>query len=294
MDLSIAKLRQLVTVARSGSFSRAAADLNLSQPALSRSIASIEQRYGFPIFNRLGHGVEPTFAGAQVIALAEPLLQAMHVFDSNLKLMGSGKAGRLAIGFTPLLASQILAQFAGAFLGPGSEVQLTTMIRPGEQLLSALKDDTIELFFFPEAHIGGTDEVEVEVIGHVAPLCVVRAGHPLLGLVCLTKADLSPYPWASSVETHLAPVVLSEARMTCDNYHVLRDVVLSTDTVCICTRDFVADELASGALCELQVDDLPLRSTTMFLARLPGRMHSPLALEAIECVRSFLAKAALT
>src|SRR3546814_5825201 len=54
-------------------------ELHISQPALSRSIATIERSVGFPVFNRIGHGVVPTSAGAQMLAQAEPLLQSMRV-----------------------------------------------------------------------------------------------------------------------------------------------------------------------------------------------------------------------
>ena len=54
MSVSLGRLQQLITVARCGSFSRAAEELNVSQPALSRSIAALERRYGVQIFNRIG------------------------------------------------------------------------------------------------------------------------------------------------------------------------------------------------------------------------------------------------
>jgi len=289
MDISLAKLRQLLTVARCGSFSRAATELNLTQPALSRSIAGIEQRYGFPLFHRLGHGVTPTAAGGQVIAMAEPLLQSMQVFDSNLRQIGSGDAGQLAVGFTPLLASQLLARFAAGVFGPDSQVRLRAMIRPGEQLLSALREDAIELFFFPEGHIVPTDEIEVREIGSVAAVCVVRAAHPLLSRGAIKLDDLTPFAWASSMEASLIPAVPSRARMTCDNYHVLREFVLASDGVFICSRSFVEDDLASGRLRPIEVAGLDLRATMIYLAQLPGRVHSPLALEAIRRVRGLLA-----
>lgn len=288
MDLSLARLRQLLAVARCGSFSRAAADLNISQPALSRSIAAIEQRYGFAIFNRLGHGVEPTAAGAQVIALAEPLLQGMTVFDNNLKLMGSGRAGELAIGVTPLLASQILSDFAAGFLGEGSEVRLRAMIRPGEHLLAALKSDAIELFFYPESHVVPADEVMIEPVGTLLPICVVRADHPLAARPAVALADLAPFPWGSSVEPPVGPTIPGRGQLVCDNYHILRDAVLATDLVCICSRAFVAPQLADGSLREIRVAGLPLPETPIFLARLRGRMSSPLAQAAIGRVRDLL------
>ncbi|MCT2399875.1 LysR family transcriptional regulator [Novosphingobium mangrovi (ex Huang et al. 2023)] len=288
MDISLGKLRQLVTIARCGSFSRAAAELNISQPALSRSVHMIEARYGFPIFNRLGHGVEPTSAGAQVIALAEPLVQGLHVFDSNLKLMGSGRAGQLAIGVTPLLASQLLARFAGAFFDRGSAVQLRAMIRPGEQLLSALRNDEIELFFYPEPHLPAPEEIEIERLGAVDPVCVVRSGHPLAGRRDIAMAELIEFPLASSVEAPGGSTVPSRSHLICDNYHVLRDAVLLSDLVCICSRDFVAAMLAEGALCEISVSGLSLPPTGIYMAKLKGRMISPLALAAKRRMRAYL------
>jgi DNA-binding transcriptional LysR family regulator len=292
MDLSIGKLQHLVAVARCGSFSRAAAELNLSQPALSRSIAGIEQRYGFPIFARLGHGVEPTAAGAQVIAQALPLLQELRVFDSNLRLLGAGKAGTLAIGMAPLLASQFLPRLAAAFFEGEAQVGLRALIRPGPELLDALQADRIELFFFPESHVEPSADVEVDPIGTMKAACVVRAGHPLAGRRDLTSADLAPYPWASSVEAGGPPATPVRGRLTCDNYHVLRDTVLHSDLVFICSNAFVAQELEQGSLREIMVADIPLPPTGLYMAKLRGRVISPLAHEAARRMRGYLAETA--
>src|SRR3989442_24098 len=140
MSVSLGRLQQLITVARCGSFSRAAEELNISQPALSRSIAALESRYGFPIFNRIGHGVLPTAAGAQVIAQAEPLLQSMRVFESNLGLLATGAAGTLKLGLPPLLASQLLARLASEFFSPQTQVEIRVSIRSGPVLLEEMKN----------------------------------------------------------------------------------------------------------------------------------------------------------
>lgn len=288
MDLSLGKLQQLVTVARCGSFSRAAEELNISQPALSRSIAGLEARYGFSLFNRMGHGVEVTSAGLQVMERAQALVQELRVFDSNLRLIGQGKSGRLSLGFAPLLASQLLTRFTAQFFTPESEAQLRVMIRPGRGLLEALKNDEIELFFFPESHLQGTEDIEIEPVGQVNSGCFVRAGHPLLERHRITRADLADYPWGSSVEPHLAPDVPSKSRLICNNYHILREAVMTTDLVCICSAEFVAAQLADGSLREIEVQGLRLGQTPIYMAKLRGRMNSPLATEAIRKVRAYL------
>lgn len=288
MDVSLSKLQQIITVARCGSFSRAAEELHITQPALSRSIASIERHYGFPIFNRIGHGVEPTAAGAQLLLQAEPLMQSMRVFGSNVGLLASGQVGTLKIGFPPLLASQLLGDLAKDFFTPSNQVELRVSIRSGPALLEELKNDSIELFLFADTQVETGPDIELETIGAIAPTCVVRREHPLAERKGLTTADLAKYPWASSVEPPAMGEQLNPARLLCDNYHVLRDAVLHTDLVCICTRAFVADDLADGRLRELHVPDFLPEATPILSARLKGRTPSPLAKTAVRQIAALL------
>ena len=288
MDISLGKLLHLVTVARCGTISAAARELNLSQPALSRSIAAIEQSYGFQIFNRVGHGVELTAAGRQAIEQAQPSLSALRVLNDNLQLLGSGKAGTLSFGMTPLLASELLAGFTKGFLAPGCDVHLRVLIRPGHELTRALRNDEIEFCFFPESHVADCDDLSIELAGRVMPTCVVRKDHPLATRPFVKLGDLSPYPWASSVEPPYGPEVPCCARIVCDNYHVLREAVATTDLICICTTGFVAPQIADGTLQAIEVSGLNLRSTDVFLAKLPGRILSPLAERAIAGLRACL------
>ncbi len=294
MELSVAKLQHLLAVSACGSFSRAAAALHLSQPALSRSIAAIEEHYGFAIFNRLGHGVEATAAGLQLLEQAEPILQSLRVFEANMHLLAKGSRGRLAVGIAPLLASQLVSHFAARFFGATDEAQLRVMVRPGLELLQALRDDEIELMFFPESHLpeshmAETDEIEAEPVGHIRPVCVVRQGHPILDRGHLSFDDLAGFPWASSLESLIGSKMPSRSRMICDNYHILRDTLLTTNLICICSEAFVSAELRDRALVEIIVQGLPLPPTTIYVAKLRGRIFSPLAMQALDTIREYLA-----
>lgn len=289
MGISLDKLQQLLTVARCGSISRAAEELHISQPALSRSIAAIEQRYGFMIFSRVGHGIHPTAAGAQVLSQAEPLLQALQIFGSNLKLLAAGKAGALRMGLPPLLASQLLPHLAGDFFTPAIQAELRVSVRPGPVLLDELKNDLIELFFFSESQIEYGPDIATEPVGTMQPICVVRHDHPLASRHNLTIDDLSEFPWASSVEPPAMGKLLNPARLLCDNYHVLREAVQHTDLICICSKAFVARDITEGRLREIHVEDFLPHETIVFVATLSGRIASPLALMAIERVRTRLA-----
>lgn len=289
MDISHRRLQQLIAVARCGSFSRAAEELHISQPALSRSVATMERLVGFPIFNRIGHGIEPTAAGAQMLEQAAPLLQSMRVFDRNVGLLSGGAAGQLSIGLPPLLASQTLADLAQGFFGPSGRIELRVSIRSGAVLLEELKNDLIEFLAFAETQVEPGEDVSTMPIGTIHPVCVVRAGHPLAERAGLTTADLAHYPWASSVEPPAMGAILNEARFLCDNYHGLRDAVLRTDLVCICTRAFVAGEIAGGTLRELDVPGFVPTELPVHAAWLKGRVLSPLAKAAMKRIGVLLA-----
>jgi DNA-binding transcriptional LysR family regulator len=288
MDLSLGKLQQVIAVARCGSFSRAAEELHMTQPALSRSIAAIERRFGFPIFNRIGHGVEPTAAAVQVLSQAEVLLQSMRVFDSNMALLAGGKAGTLKMGFPPLLASQALTQMAREFFTGSGEIEVRVSIRSGPALLEELKNDAIEMFLFVEGQIDPGPDIELETVGVIHPTCVVRRNHPLAVRGGLTIADLGKYPWASSVEPPAMGKLLNPSRFICDNYHILRETVLSTDLVCICTRAFVAAELSDGRLQALDISGFLPSKSTIYMATLKGRVLSPLAKIAAQRIAAIL------
>jgi DNA-binding transcriptional LysR family regulator len=294
--LSLGKLEQLIAVARCGSFSKAAVELSISQPALSRSVAAIEERYGFQIFSRVGHGVHLTAAGIQVLEQAQPLLHGMRTFDNNLKLFGSGKAGQLSLGFTPLLASQVLSQFAIEFFTASSNVHLSVVVRPGSVLLDELKNDTIEMIFCTESQLEPSSEIDTEAIGGFVPICVVRRAHPMANRRELKLRDLIDYPWASAVDPPFDSATSRRISggFLCENFHVLREAVLATNLVYICTSDFIAQELASGALVQLRVGDLKLRSTKIMAAKLRGRISSPLAEQALKRMKMRLGQHAAT
>jgi DNA-binding transcriptional LysR family regulator len=83
---------------------------------------------------------------------------------------------------------------------------------------------------------------------------------------------------------------LNPTRFMCDNYHILRETVLCTDLVCICSRAFVAADLASGRLRELDVPGFLPNETNISVATLRGRILSPLAKAAVARVGAILGR----
>jgi LysR family nitrogen assimilation transcriptional regulator len=91
-----------VQVAEAGSFSKAAASLSIGQPALSREIKELEQRYDVQLLHRNGRGVSLTDAGEQLMAHAKGLLRGLRQVEHELSAVRGTPSGNVAIGVPPL------------------------------------------------------------------------------------------------------------------------------------------------------------------------------------------------
>ena len=96
--MTLVQLRHLISLARTGSFSKSAAALFLTQPALSRSIRALEAELGQPLFDRVGRHSEVTPFGREVIERAHALVLAADDLRDSGQRMASGMAGALRVG----------------------------------------------------------------------------------------------------------------------------------------------------------------------------------------------------
>src|ERR1700734_484801 len=98
MDLDLRKLRYFVAVADTLHFGRAADELRIAQPALSRQIRALEHDLGTLLLTRDSHGVALTDAGRQLLTDAGPLLASAHAARRRVTVAARGSR-RLMVGF---------------------------------------------------------------------------------------------------------------------------------------------------------------------------------------------------
>lgn len=282
MNDELTQLRQIVAIARTGSFTRAAQELHITQPVLSRSIASFEARNGIRLFERGRGGAKPTMLGASVIADAAKLLRSASSFRDNLQLYRRGDAGCVAIGLGPLLASVVLPDVGKALLRQRPRLKLSTVIRPLDQLVAHLMDDAVELVFGNSSQFAKMAEITATPLGILNLALIVRREHPLAGAGDLSVADLTVFPIASAVDLPAASLCDDGGSFICDNFHILRETTLGTDCIWLSSPAFVAGELELGELVVLNVTDMPLRQSVISVTHRKGRQLSPAALHVID------------
>ncbi|WP_321788025.1 MULTISPECIES: LysR family transcriptional regulator [Paraburkholderia] len=117
--MDIRELKSFIHVARAGSFSRAASELYIAQPALSRQIAKLEEEMSVPLLIRHGRGVRLTAAGARLLERAEMITQMMSDTGDHVRASPDEDRGYLAVGLPPtlgaLIGAELIREFRAAF-----------------------------------------------------------------------------------------------------------------------------------------------------------------------------------
>lgn len=125
--MNLEQLRSFVEVARYGNFTRAAEELYLSQPSLSRQIAALEQSLGAELFHRARGGSTLTVAGESLLPLARRMLADAESVRRELAELAGLERGRVRLGATPTLCISLVAEVLSAFHAehPGIELHLS-------------------------------------------------------------------------------------------------------------------------------------------------------------------------
>jgi len=289
MDLT--RLRHVVAVADTLSFSRAAEQQNITQPALSRSIAAFESRHGLKLFDRGRGGVTITPAGQFVVERARPMLRASDEFTRNVRLYSEGAAGRFAFGIGPLLASLLLPELGSRLLTASPHLEVATLVKSPGDLLASLFEDAIEMIIGNTWQLSDHPGIMIEDIGPLDLAHVVRGDHPLTRLEKVTPEQLAAYPAARPVRYTSGSA--EPGAFICDNFHVLRETVVASDCIWITTPAFVRDNLADGSLKALDVEGLAMGPSRICIVTLAGRTRSPAANMIADLARQAMADIAM-
>jgi LysR family transcriptional regulator, nitrogen assimilation regulatory protein len=142
-----------VAVAEAGSFSKAAAVLVMSQPALSQQIAALEQETGQRLLTRTGRGAEPTEAGLALLGHARGILELAERARADMLERRLVPSGRITIGLPPRVAhamtADLVERFRVEFPDAAISVEEGLSIRLREWLVAGRLD--VAVLFDPPA-----------------------------------------------------------------------------------------------------------------------------------------------
>lgn len=130
--MDIAGLRAFVTVVEAGSFSAAADQLHITQPAISKRIAGLEQNLEKVLFDRNGRAVRVTEAGDTLFPAAKRIVQSVDAARDRVRSLGSDVTGRLSIATSHHIGIHRLPQLLREFTARYPDVELDLQFTDSE------------------------------------------------------------------------------------------------------------------------------------------------------------------
>ncbi|GHF59176.1 pca operon transcription factor PcaQ [Seohaeicola zhoushanensis] len=260
--LRLRHVRCFLEIARAESISRAAERLNITQPAVSRTLKELEAMLGTPLFDRVGRGLRLNDAGrvfqSHAAAAMVELLRGRERLSRE-----SDIAERLSVGALPTAATDLLPHAALAFRAEAPHVRLHVLTGPNWLLFNQLRDGTLDLVVgrMPEGEAGKGVTFEQLYVEDVVLLC--RPGHPILSAdrperQITDHLLLTPPRGAvisATVSRYLASIGLPEMRGAIEtvSLQVGRKIVQSSDALWFISRGVVAEELRLGTLASVNL-----------------------------------------
>ncbi len=178
--MELRHLKYFVTVVEEKNFNRAAARLNLSQPAVSRQISELEEEFGVLLFRRNGHGMELSSEGELMLAHARAVLRAASNAEEAMRLLQKHPCGEaLAIGYVAGEMENMLAPALRSFekLFPTSDINLIAMCPQAQE--RALLSRKLDIAFLGSPWRNLEERLSVQVLQKQKVHAVVSDQHRL-------------------------------------------------------------------------------------------------------------------
>lgn len=286
MDLK--RWAHIVAVADRRSFIRAAEQVHLSQPALTRSIQAAEAELGLQLFDRGTQEVVATPAGEFIVARARQLLFDSRCLERDVDLYRGRALGDTAFGVGPFPAATFLSPLLAAMRREYPGIKLRVEISNWVLLLKRLVEEDVEFFVADTRDLPADPGVQVRLLRLEPGGFYVRAGHPLAA----RKTVAPPQLWTHGVLSVRLPAgvraVVSRVlglgspddlslALECDDIEILKKVALACDSVLAAPHAAVAQEVEAGVFRAVKVTGLPPLSAQMGVVTLRGRTPSPMA-----------------
>ena len=192
--MELRHLRYFVAVAEAENVSRAALQLRVSQPGISRQIRDLEEEIGFPLFERSAKSVRLTAAGKVFLAEAREVLRHAEAAVKKARDVAHNGSGEIHVGYAPSLTVQILPQVLRKFQEQFPHVRVALHDLSSEEMLLGLgaKKLQVALTVHPPAKM--LRELSYFELARYAMVVAAAPNHPLAKLNAVTLQQVAPEP----------------------------------------------------------------------------------------------------
>jgi DNA-binding transcriptional LysR family regulator len=197
MKLNERHLVQLAAVVDAGGVGEGASLLGLTQPAVSRSLAMLEDRVGEPLFLRGRRPLQPTPLGRQLATHGRAIMAAARKASDTVAGYQRGSTGTIRVGGVPFFMDAMISRMIADFQNAEPDVYVQQSYGNLPDLTAMLDTDQIDLGIVP---IGLVEPPPGQEFIEILPgrnIVACRVGHPLLRKRRIQTSDLVAYPWVA-------------------------------------------------------------------------------------------------
>ena len=254
------QLRTFLAVVRAGNLTKAARELNASQPTVSLQLRALRRSLGAPLIERADHGVRLTPAGGRLRRYAEETLGGLRTLQQSIAALKGTLSGPLSVGVTFVLSGHVLPLPLSRFRAQFPGVDLEMYVDLPEPLFRRLLGNTLDVACY--LRVPTPPGLTVETLGTEEMVIIASPQHPLAGRRRVTPAELSEQPFVVStppgfrelLEGKLRAVgVTPRAVVEARNHDAIQRLVERNAGYSLQIKPLVAAELAAGQLVALDL-----------------------------------------
>jgi DNA-binding transcriptional LysR family regulator len=263
------------TIAKTGSITSSSKQLNISQPALSRELRVLENRFGVTLFERLPRGMRLTNSGKILAEYADRLFEIAHAAELAMKDIASASTGHLSLAASNTIGTYVLPRMISKFCNSNPGIKVSVFVGNTAQVSQGIAEQRYSLGFIEgPLHVRGLTAIR---FGDDILLPVVAAGHRLANVPDVVPSDLDDEPLLmrelGSGTRELITDILHGLKivegpvMEFGNTEAIKQAVIHDAGIAWLPALSIRTELENGALVPLASDQLAIRRSLNVIRR---------------------------
>jgi DNA-binding transcriptional LysR family regulator len=293
--LKLRELRILLAVIQAGSMAKAAKQLAISQPAISRAIADMEVTLGVPLFDRSSRGIEPTQYGNALCKRSVAVFDELKQGVQDIAYLANPEVGELRVGSSASLSEGIVLAAINQLSRKHPRVVFHVVAGGALALRDALRERRIELGVARLPKNSAEDDLDAEILFEEPLVVVAGTDNPWARRRKIKLAELVNEPWTWSSPGTMFDALVVDAFLASDVEPPQAAVyaeAISMRMRLAATGPFLAVVPASmvtfyaeHSSIKLLPVELPMTQRSIGIITLKNRTLSPLAQLFIDCAR---------
>lgn len=299
------RLQHLLAIVEHAHFGRAARSLNISQPALTKSIQALETELGVSLLDRKRSAIALTAFGELVVQRSKTWLTAEDDLRREIAMLAGNEIGSLRVALGPYPSTTSGFASAARLLAQHPTIRISIREASWRGVASLVNAQAVDLGIAETSMLEGDEQFATEGVGQHQGYFFCRKNHPLLGKGPITLGQLLEFPWASTRIPYRVASMLPESlgvagsldpmngdfvpAIEIDVPLQIASFLIHSDAVAPATLTTMEQHLRSGEVAVLPVTGIPLRTNYGFIY-LKNRSLPPAALAYMQEVRAMEAE----